>query len=205
MRPYEINQLVNVSNHSLCLHIITKITAKTIFLKPCMCFEKCFSNDIPFQTNEPTVYQTYLPNIDPNQNEIRILKRKFNYNVIDFDILGRVYRNEILQPETVFTCEAFCNTARLEMKHRIKNTLDYLDTDERPRNAYHDSIKLREILKLREEFQAEPVLYYVLTNELTNEHNVIYADRPQLQKKYLDIFQEASSPANLASLGYQEI
>ena len=113
MQTYEINQLVNVSNHSFRPHVITKITSKTIFLKPCMCFEKCFSNDIPFHTNEPTVYQSYLPNIDPNQNEIRILKRKFNYNVIDFDILGRVYRNEILQPENVFTCEAFCNTGRL--------------------------------------------------------------------------------------------
>ena len=88
------------------------------------------------------------------------------------------------------------------MKHRVQNTLIYLDTDERPRNAYYDSIKLREILKLIEEFQAEPVIYYVLTNELTNEHNAIYADRPQLQKNYLDIFQEASSPENLASLGY---
>ena len=61
---------------------------------------------------------------------------------------------------------------------------------ERPRNAYYDNIKLREILKLREEFQAEPVLYYVLTNELTNEHNAIYADRPQLQKNYLHIFKK---------------
>ena len=132
MQTYEIIQLVNVSNHSFCPHVITKITSKTrFFLKLCMCFEKSFSYDIPVHTYEPTVYKSYLPNIDPKQDEIRILKRKFNYNVIDFDILGRVYRYEILQPETVFTCEAFCNTGRLEMKHRIKNTLIYLDTDER--------------------------------------------------------------------------
>ncbi len=76
------------------------------------------------------------------------------------------------------------------MKHRIQNTLIYL-LDERPRNAYYENIKLCEIHKLREEFKVEPVLYYVLMNELTNEHNAIDADRPQLQKNYLDIFQEA--------------
>ncbi len=81
--------------------------------------------------------------------------------------MGRVYRNEILQPETVFTCEAFCDTERLELKHRIQNTLNYLHTDNRPRDAYYDSIKLREIVKLREEFQDQPVLYNVLMDELS--------------------------------------
>ncbi len=107
MKTVRINQLfLCVAEQCIC--IITKITPKKITLKSCISItEHVFDNDVIFETNELTIHNTFLPMADPNASETRILKRLFNY-------------------ESVADCEAFCNTERLALKHKIRNTLSCL-------------------------------------------------------------------------------
>ena len=59
-------------------YMICKITAKTIFLKPCRSIrEEVFSNNQTFQNYNPDVYQTYLPEMVDDCKMMKILKAKF--------------------------------------------------------------------------------------------------------------------------------
>ena len=189
MQTVQINQLFTCVAEQ-CICVITKITPKTITVKPCICItEHVFDNDVIFETNEPTIYKTFLPMADPNARETRILKRLFNYERINYDIVGRVYCDNKLQDENVFHCEAFCNTERLALKHRIRNTLSFLYNDRGGNDT--NKLKLDAILKLRDEFSEEPEIYIVLMSEMS------FPDR-----NYLNIFRDNLTPANLARLGY---
>ena len=191
MQAVQINQLFTCVAEQ-CICIITKITPKTITLKPCICIaEHVFDNDVIFETNEPTIYKTFLPMADPNASETRILKRLFNYERINYDIVGRVYCNDHLKPESVADCEAFCNTERLALKHKIRNTLSCLYNDRGGNDTHTKKLKLDAILKLRDEYQAQPELYFVLMSEIS------LPDR-----NYLNLFRDNLTPANLARLGF---
>ena len=46
----------------------------------------------------------------------KILKRKFDLEKVDYDLVGKVYRNHHLQAEHYNDCEAFMNAPRLRLK-----------------------------------------------------------------------------------------
>ena len=114
-------------------YMICKITAKTIFLKPCRSIrEEVFSNNQTFQNYNPDVYQTYLPEMVEDCKMMKILKAKFDLEKVDYDLVGKVYRNHHLQAEHYNNCEAFMNTARLTLKYFIKNELIFLKSYDTP-------------------------------------------------------------------------
>ena len=63
---------------------------------------------------------------------MKILKAKFDLKKVDYDLVGKVYRNHHLQPEHYNNGEAFMNTARLRLKYSIKNELIFLKSYDTP-------------------------------------------------------------------------
>ena len=137
-------------------YMICKITAITIFLKQCRSIrEEVFCNNQTFQNYNPDVYQTYLPEMMDDYKMLKILKTKFDLDKIDYDLVGKVYRNHHLQAEHYNDCEAFMHTARLRLKYNIKNELIFLKSYDTPNTL---AKRLETISKLKAEYAAEPAL-----------------------------------------------
>ena len=165
-----MNNQININDLyliNMIPYMIFKITDKTIFLKPCRYIrEEIFSNDQTFQNYNPDVYKTYLPEMVEDYKMTKILKRKFDLEKVDYDLVGKVYRNHHLQAEHYNDCEAFMNAPRLRLKYSIKNELLFL-------MGYNTTntlaIRVETITKLKNEFLAEPVLYSTLMNEISTD------------------------------------
>ena len=86
----------------------------------------------------------------------KILKHKFELEKVDYDLVGKVYRNHHLKSEHYNDCEAFMNAPRLRLKYKIKSELIFL-------NSYYNTpntlaIRLDTISKFRAEYATEPAL-----------------------------------------------
>ena len=118
---------------------------------------------------------------------LKILKAKFDLEKVDYDLVGKVYRNHHLQAKQYNNCEAFMNAARLKLKYSIKNELIFLKSYDNPNTL---AIRLETISKLKEQFDAEPALYSTLMNEITTEQNQpFFRKRPEHHVNYLQIYQ----------------
>ena len=193
LNQIQINDLYLIN---MIPYMIFKITDKTIFLKACRYIrEEIFSNDQTFQNYNPDVYKTYLPEMVDDYKMTKILKRKFDLEKVDYDLVGKVYRNHHLQPEHYNDCEAFMNAARLRLKYSIRNELIFLKSYNTPNTL---AIRLETISKLKEQFDAEPALYTTLINEISTDQNQeFFRNRPEHHVNYLQIYH-----AKIAELIY---
>ena len=180
LNQIQVNDLYLINMIS---YMIFKITDKTFFLKPCRYIrEEIFSNDQTFQNYNPDVYKTYLPEMVEEYKMTKILKRKFDLEKVDYDLVGKVYRNHHLQAEHYNNCEAFMNAPRLRLKYSIKNELLFLMGYNTPNTL---AIRLETITKLKNEYDAEPALYSTLMNEISTEQNQqFFRNRPEHHVNY---------------------
>ena len=119
MQTLQINQIF-LNHGEPC--IITKMTPKTIFIKPCrIAIEHSFDMNVMWETYENVLsFCSYLPEPKLNEQETKIFKKDFKLKPITVDeIINRVYKNGNLIEPTIAEHEAFINPDRLKLKYEI--------------------------------------------------------------------------------------
>ena len=156
-------------------YIITKLTPKTIFYKLLTKkIDVSYNNDVLlYCIGEYDVYTSYLEepaNIDKTE---KTLKHKFCYEILNYNINDRVFRNGKLLPENINiqNCEAIINPNRTKEKYRIKNKLMFLVFDMCKNDINVNKLKLETIQQLRAIFEADPARITKMLNEISDETN----------------------------------
>ena len=113
--------------------IITKLTPKTIFFKPLTkIIDVSYNNDVLlYSSGKYETYTSYLAEpLDTDRTE-KILKIKFYYKIINYNIVNRVFQNGILLPENINiqNCDAIINPNKTKEKYSFKNKLMFLVFD----------------------------------------------------------------------------
>ena len=195
MQPLEINQLV-LSDGEPC--IITKITAKTVFIKPCRTLvEHCFNMNIMWETYDSRVIlSSYLPepSLHSYDHEKKILKKNFMLKCIPVgEVLNRIYKDGHLIEPTILEHEAFINTDRYKLKCYIMTSILFFKSELEMLYVRSRREKYEHLLKFLEEFRENEDEYTRMMHEITNEFGAN-------EINYYDMWITSSSPERLEFL-----
>ena len=178
-------------------NIITKITPKTIFFKPCKkIIEVSYNDDVLlYSIGERDVYTSFLPEPIDDTRATKNLKTSFYHDIINYSIIDRVFKNGKILTENVniHNCEAIIDLITTEHKYKIKNKLLFLDLDMCKNEPTTKKLKLETIQELRNIFEADPERTTKILNKISNDMKDEYKHLPAENFIFLERYNKLCS------------
>ena len=178
-------------------YIITKLTPKTIFFKPCKkLIEVSYNDDVLlYSIGERDIYNSFLPEAIEDAKTTKNLKTNFYHDIINYSIIDRVFKNGKILPENIniHNCEAIIDPITTEDKYKIKNKLLFLEFDIGKHDIRINKNKLETIQELRDIFETNPERITKILNTISNELIDIYKHLPAEQFNFLERYNKLCS------------